>query len=113
SDPVAGDDVEVEAELDESAAFEWDAELESYDDGDYGPAGDQALYGDMLDQDIGLGGAEDGETVAALASARVTRTTRVLRRGTSQATPAYIIRSSQPGPTVVIVGGVHGSETAG
>src|SRR5690606_6530295 len=74
---------------------------------------EQALYHDPFYPDTGLEGAGDAETVAAMAPARVTRTTRVLRRGTSQATPAYIIRSGNPGPTVVIVGGVHGSETAG
>src|SRR5690606_9151914 len=63
--------------------------------------------------DTGLEGAGDAATVAALAPARVTRQVRMLRRGTSQATPAYIIRSSNTGPTVVVVGGVHGSETAG
>ena len=28
-------------------------------------------------------------------------------------TPVYVVESGQPGPTVVIVGGVHGDETAG
>jgi hypothetical protein len=38
---------------------------------------------------------------------------RLLRKGTDQQTEVYIIRSVNPGPTVMITGGVHGSETAG
>ncbi|MFS8582646.1 MAG: hypothetical protein FWJ61_07330, partial [Limnochordales bacterium] len=38
----------------------------------------------------------------------VTREVRTLRPGTADATDVYIIRSAMPGPTVMIVGGVHG-----
>lgn len=37
----------------------------------------------------------------------------VLAEGTKWATKLYIIRSNVPGPTVMVVGGVHGSEEAG
>lgn len=43
----------------------------------------------------------------------VTREVRTLRAGTADATDVYIIRSSAPGATVMIVGGVHGDETSG
>lgn len=33
--------------------------------------------------------------------------------GTKYATELYIIRSSKPGPVVMLVGGIHGNETAG
>lgn len=36
-----------------------------------------------------------------------------LASGTKYATQLYIIRSSNPGPVVMFVGGVHGNETAG
>ncbi len=36
-----------------------------------------------------------------------------LAPGSKYATELYIVASGQPGPTVMIVGGVHGSETAG
>lgn len=42
-----------------------------------------------------------------------TVTVRTLRPDTSEATDVYIIRAAQPGPTVMIVGGVHGDETSG
>jgi hypothetical protein len=37
----------------------------------------------------------------------------VLASGTKYATNLYVIRSGKPGPVVMIVGGVHGNETAG
>lgn len=37
----------------------------------------------------------------------------VIADGTKYATDMYIIRSGKPGPVVMIVGGVHGNETAG
>jgi hypothetical protein len=37
----------------------------------------------------------------------------VLAKGTVYATDMYIINSGKPGPVVMIVGGVHGNETAG
>ena len=39
--------------------------------------------------------------------------TNQLCSGTRFATPCYVINSGQPGPTVMIVGGVHGNEPAG
>jgi hypothetical protein len=38
---------------------------------------------------------------------------KVLASGTKYATDLYIYRSGKPGPTVMIVGGVHGNEPAG
>jgi hypothetical protein len=40
-------------------------------------------------------------------------TTGTLLEGTPQATPFYIRESGQPGPVVMITGGVHGDEPAG
>lgn len=39
--------------------------------------------------------------------------TKTIAQGTKYATPMYIISSGKPGPVVMIVGGVHGNETAG
>lgn len=39
--------------------------------------------------------------------------TEILAAGSKSATPLYVIRSSQPGPVVMVVGGVHGNEPAG
>ncbi|MGE5652725.1 MAG: succinylglutamate desuccinylase/aspartoacylase family protein [Bacillota bacterium] len=36
-----------------------------------------------------------------------------IRAGTSQATPYYVVKGAKPGPTVMIVGCVHGNEEAG
>lgn len=41
------------------------------------------------------------------------REVRTLRAGTADATNVYVIRADEPGPTVMIVGGVHGDETSG
>jgi len=41
------------------------------------------------------------------------QTRKVLSPGTRWETPYYVQQSDQPGPTVVIVGGVHGDEPAG
>ena len=38
---------------------------------------------------------------------------KVLAKGTKDATELYIIKAGKPGPTVMIVGGIHGNETAG
>jgi predicted deacylase len=42
-----------------------------------------------------------------------TREKVVLASGTKYATDLYIINSGKPGPVVMIVGGIHGNETAG
>lgn len=38
---------------------------------------------------------------------------KTISAGTKYATPLYIISSGKPGPVVMVVGGVHGNETAG
>ncbi|MGE5398517.1 MAG: succinylglutamate desuccinylase/aspartoacylase family protein [Chitinophagales bacterium] len=39
--------------------------------------------------------------------------TKTIASGTKYATPMYIVNSGKPGPVVMVVGGVHGNETAG
>ena len=51
--------------------------------------------------------------LAGTVSALGTTTTNILLPGTRFATPCYAMDSGNPGPTVMIVGGVHGNETAG
>lgn len=64
-------------------------------------------------------GTNDEEILTLAASAKsVSKTSNetkkvVLAAGTKYATDMYIIRSNQPGPVVMVVGGVHGNETAG
>lgn len=87
---VAGPDVEVEDEVEEIPG----------------------VSAEIAPLDVPLDDPGTG-TVAALARAPQRVQVRTLRRGTSQATPVYIIRSARSGPTVMVVGGVHGSETAG
>ncbi|MDD2586467.1 MAG: succinylglutamate desuccinylase/aspartoacylase family protein [Syntrophomonadaceae bacterium] len=66
-------------------------------------------------------GAEDEEILTmAVTDESVSKTSNetkngkvVLASGTKYATNMYIIRSNKPGPVVMIVGGVHGNETAG
>ena len=48
------------------------------------------------------------DTAAAQTTKKIT-----VASGTKYATPMYIIDSGKAGPTVMIVGGVHGNETAG
>jgi hypothetical protein len=45
--------------------------------------------------------------------AATTTKTRIIASGTKYATELYVIESGVPGPVVMIVGGVHGNETAG
>ena len=53
-------------------------------------------------------------TVALIQSARCeTVTSDVVRKGTPYETRYYIKTGDQPGPTVVLIGGVHGDEPAG
>ncbi|MDD3365580.1 MAG: succinylglutamate desuccinylase/aspartoacylase family protein [Syntrophomonas sp.] len=40
-------------------------------------------------------------------------TTKIIAQGTKYATELYVIKSGVPGPVVMIVGGIHGNETAG
>lgn len=58
-------------------------------------------------------GAGDGDGPLPEPEPGVTREVRTLRAGTADETDVYIIRAAQPGPTVMIVGGVHGDETSG
>jgi len=50
---------------------------------------------------------------AAQETSSLVTTKTVLLPGTRFATESYIIHSGHPGPTVMIVGGVHGNEPAG
>ena len=54
-------------------------------------------------------GEEPGQPEPEPELPRQTVEIRTLRAGTSQATEVYIIRSINPGPAVVVVGGMHGS----
>lgn len=58
---------------------------------------------DMLLSELGMKAAAPGET----------RQKVTVAAGTKYATDLYIIDSGKPGPVVMIVGGMHGSETAG
>lgn len=60
---------------------------------------------------FGLTGLFAGFTPASAATCTTEKVT--LAAGTKYATPLYIIDSGVPGPVVMIVGGVHGNETAG
>lgn len=51
--------------------------------------------------------------VPGVAAPAVVREVRTLRAGTPEETEVYIVRASEPGPTVMIVGGMHGDETSG
>lgn len=53
-----------------------------------------------------------GTETAQAASQNKVRTEKIAP-GTKYATDLYIIESNQPGPVVMVVGGVHGNETAG
>ncbi|MFN3409742.1 MAG: succinylglutamate desuccinylase/aspartoacylase family protein [Limisphaerales bacterium] len=52
-------------------------------------------------------------TLARGGAQAATSTTKELLGGTRFATPLYVQDSGKPGPTVLIVGGVHGNEPAG
>lgn len=52
-------------------------------------------------------------SVPAPAQAAVTRSVSELAAGTDYATQLYTIKSSRSGPTVLLVGGVHGNERSG
>jgi len=47
------------------------------------------------------------------ANQKLQREKVVIAEGTKYATDLYIIKSGKPGPVVMVVGGVHGNETAG
>lgn len=53
------------------------------------------------------------QTSTSSASTQSSIKTTTLAAGTKYATKLYIIDSGKPGPTVMIVGGIHGNETAG
>ncbi|PKM76847.1 MAG: hypothetical protein CVU90_10500 [Firmicutes bacterium HGW-Firmicutes-15] len=50
---------------------------------------------------------------AATSSVTSSVKTEIIAQGTKYATELYVIESGVPGPVVMIVGGVHGNETAG
>jgi succinylglutamate desuccinylase len=50
------------------------------------------------------------QTVAAATSST---NTKIIASGTKYATELYVIESGVPGPVVMVVGGIHGNETAG
>jgi len=50
---------------------------------------------------------------AATSSVTSSTKTEIIAPGTKYATELYVIKSGVPGPVVMIVGGVHGNETAG
>jgi hypothetical protein len=50
---------------------------------------------------------------ASCAAAAVRQTAGVLNKGTRWETPYYIQQSDRAGPTVILVGGIHGDEPAG
>lgn len=52
-------------------------------------------------------------TPSQASSATVSRKVIKLAAGTKYQTNLYVIKSSKPGPVVMITGGVHGNETAG
>src|SRR5690606_29920129 len=61
------------------------------------------------------GDGDDEDADPAPEPPAVTREVRYIQSGsrTETRTEVYIIRSSEPGPTVMLVGGVHGSERSG
>lgn len=50
---------------------------------------------------------------AAGQGSECSRSKYTLAAGTKYSTDLYVIKSSKPGPTVLLLGGVHGNETAG
>lgn len=54
-----------------------------------------------------------GSAAADPGQAEVIRRRYTLLEGTEQATPLYLISSGEPGPTGLIIGGMHGDEEAG
>lgn len=53
------------------------------------------------------------KSVQKEAGSKASKETVTLAKGTKYATDLHIIKSGKPGPVVMIVGGVHGSEKAG
>lgn len=47
------------------------------------------------------------------AAAGEERTSHSIRRGTDDETDVHVVKSGEPGPTAVVVGGIHGNEPAG
>ncbi len=94
--------------------------LETADEGQPGDPGDPGEPGEPG----GPGGPGDGDDEEEPGDddpdpvpdfPAVTREVRYIQSGsrTETRTEVYVIRSSQPGPTVMLVGGVHGSERSG
>ncbi|MFB6135877.1 MAG: succinylglutamate desuccinylase/aspartoacylase family protein [Halobacteriaceae archaeon] len=62
--------------------------------------------------------ASDAETPTARATTRTEESgprvsSRLIAEGTGNATRVYVVDSGRPGPTAVVVGGMHGNERAG
>lgn len=89
------------------------------DDEEPGEPGEPGLPGDGDDDEPGEpgqpGDGDDEDADPAPEPPAVTREVRYIQSGsrTETRTEVYIIRSSEPGPTVMLVGGVHGSERSG
>ncbi|WP_265110945.1 PKD domain-containing protein [Halosolutus halophilus] len=60
---------------------------------------------------VGVARTDDG--TADTADDNVSRDSFVVREGTDQETTAYVTTADADGPTVVVVGGLHGNEIAG
>lgn len=60
---------------------------------------------------------EDDEELDAISALAVNKGATVkkgyIRRGTSFQSPYYVITAAKPGPTLMVVGGVHGNEPSG
>ncbi|AGB38720.1 succinylglutamate desuccinylase/aspartoacylase family protein [Natronococcus occultus] len=60
-----------------------------------------------------LGGGAVAGSATATEQPSIEETTWTLRSGTRYETPVYVREAAEPGETVVVLGGVHGSELAG
>lgn len=76
-------------------------------------AGDESNYCSFVYATPERSAPADGGSVSKPPAATPGVKVETLAAGTKYATPLYIIRSNQPGPVVMIVGGVHGNEEAG
>lgn len=77
--------------------------------------GDGGAGNDPGDEDPGVGEPGDEDEEEAQPAPGVTREVRYIQSGsrTETRTEVYIVRGPEPGPTVMLVGGVHGSERSG
>lgn len=84
-------------------------------DNDGDDNGTEPGNGDDNDSDDGTAPGDDDKDKPQPTPPSTTRETRYIQSGNRVATrtEVYVIRSSEPGPTVMVVGGVHGGETSG